>query len=66
MANPLPRRNIALAAVAGLAMLLIAIIVRSFWVSLVLGLVGAAAFAYAAVLLREYGRSLADNAQRRR
>ena len=57
--NAVPHSKIAFSVVAALLMLLIAIIVRhSFWVSLVLGVLGTATFVYAAVLVREYWRSL--------
>jgi len=59
--NALPRSNITLAVVAAFAMLLLAILVRNFWLSLVLGVAGAATFAYAAALLREHRRSLPND-----
>ena len=56
--KPLPPSTIAIAAVAAFVMLLVAIIVRNFWLRLVLGVLGAATFVLAAVLLREYRRGL--------
>jgi hypothetical protein len=53
-----PPSKIALAGAATFVMLLIAIFARNFWVSLVLGALGAASFAYAAALVREYWRTL--------
>jgi hypothetical protein len=58
--NPLRPSSIALFVLAALAMLLIAIIVRIFWLSLTLGVLGAATFGYAAALLHEYRRRLPD------
>lgn len=58
--NPLSPSKIAIAAVAALVMLLVAIIVRNFWLSLILGVLGAATFVLAAVMLREYRRRLPD------
>jgi hypothetical protein len=59
--SPRPPSIIGLAVVAALAMLLIAIMARNFWLSLVLGVFGAATFAYAALLLREYRRSFPND-----
>lgn len=58
--NPLPPSSIALLVLAALAMLLIAIVVRIFWLSLALGVLGAATFSYAAALLHQYRRKLPD------
>jgi hypothetical protein len=59
--NPPAPSNIALAVVAAFATLLIAIIVRNFWLSLVLEVLGVATFAYAAILLREYRKGLPND-----
>jgi hypothetical protein len=58
--KPFPPSMIGIAAAAGFAMLLIAIIVRNFWLSLVFGVVGTGTFVLAAILLREYRRGLPD------
>lgn len=58
--NPLPPLSIALLVLAALAMLLIAIVVRIFWLSLILGVLGAAMFTCAAALLHAYRRRLPD------
>jgi hypothetical protein len=56
--NHLPPSDVILAVIAGLAMLLGAIIARNFWLSLALGIVGAATFAFALFRLHQYRRSL--------
>jgi len=52
--NRLPFSKIIVAVVAGFLLFIVAIIARSFWLSLVLGIAGGVALAYAVFLLREY------------
>ena len=56
--NALPPSNITVAVVVAFALVIVAIIVRSFWPSLILGVAGALTLVYALLLLREYRRSL--------
>lgn len=65
MARNAPRAaNMAFTVVAAFTMLLIAIIVRNFWLSLILGVGGVATFTYATALVREYRRSLPNRDRR--
>jgi hypothetical protein len=61
--NPVPPSNVAVAVavIVAFALFIIAIIVRNFWLSLILGIAGAVTFAYAVFLLREYRKSLTSD-----
>jgi predicted PurR-regulated permease PerM len=52
--------DVALPVIAALILFVVAIFVRNFWLSLILGVIGAATFAYAVFRLREYQKSLPD------
>ena len=52
--NRLAGSKIILAVGLGIALFIVAIIARSFWLSLVLGAAGGITLAYAVYLLREY------------
>ena len=59
--NPVPPSNVAVAVIVAFALFIAAIIVRNFWLSLILGIAGAVTFAYAVFLLREYRKSLTSD-----
>jgi uncharacterized membrane protein len=56
--NPVPPSNVAVAVIVAFVLFIVAIIVRDFWLSLILGIAGAVTIAYAVFLLREYRKSL--------
>ena len=56
--NRLPGSKIIGAVVLGFALFIVAIIARSFWLSLVLGVAGGITLAYAVFLLREFRMGL--------
>ena|SRR5438270_12460459 len=59
--NSLPARNVVVVVIVAFALFVVAIITRNFWLSLILGIAGAFAFAYAAFLLREYRKRLPED-----
>jgi uncharacterized membrane protein len=56
--KPVHPSNVAVAVIVAFALFIVAIIVRNFWLSLILGIAGAVTIAYAVFLLREYRNSL--------
>ena len=59
--NGLPTSNLVLAMIVAFAAFVVAIITRNFWLSLALGVVGAAAFVYAVRRLRQYRKNLPED-----
>jgi energy-coupling factor transporter transmembrane protein EcfT len=59
--KPVPRFNVAVGFIVAFALVIVAIIVRHFWLSLILGIAGAGTIAYAVLLLREYRKSLTSD-----
>ena len=53
--------NVLLAVAVAFALFVFAIIERGFWLSLILGIAGAVAFAYGVFLLREYRKRLPED-----
>jgi Flp pilus assembly protein TadB len=56
-----PPSDVAFPVIAALVMFIVAIIVRNFWLSIILGVIGAATFAYAVFRLREYQKCLPND-----
>jgi hypothetical protein len=57
----LPPSDVALAVIAALILFVVAIIARDFWLSLILGVIGAATFVYAVFQLRKFEKSLPED-----
>ena len=59
--KPVPPSNVAVAVIVAFALFIVAIIVRNFWLSLILGIAGVVTIASAVFLLREYRKSLTSD-----
>ena len=59
--NSPPPTNVVVAVIGAFALLVLAIIARNFWLSLILGIAGALMFAYAVFLLRERRKALPED-----
>ena len=59
--KPAPPSNVAVAVIVAFALFIVAIIVRNFWLSLMVGIAGVLTTAHAVFLLREYRKSLTSD-----
>jgi uncharacterized protein (DUF58 family) len=59
--SPSPSLKIIVAVIVAFALFVVAILARNFWLSLILGIAGAGAFAYAVLLLRQFRKRLPED-----